>query len=224
MECRMTVVQALEERDLLIKRISKYTKQGKFVDLMGPGSAESAHTWAQRMTGAEFAARADGTLQRIRDLTARYDRLTEAILASNASVWLETTRGRMTVAAAVALRNRMRGGGPCGDMTDFEGKLIRQMRDQHEEMRKTCKRKSASSQRGGEASKGRREKAGGGKAAERAGISIAIAREEQGEKLRLFDPLDILQKAEEMEEEREEFLVELETGIRISNATTYVTV
>lgn len=124
----------------------------------------------------------------------------------------------------MALRNRMRGGGPCGDMTDFEGKLIRQMRDQHEEMRKTCKRKSASSQRGGEASKGRREKAGGGKAAERAGISIAIAREEQGEKLRLFDPLDILRKAEEMEEEREEFLVELETGIRISNATTYVTV
>ena len=44
------------------------------------------------------------------------------------------------------------------------------------------------------------------------------------EKLRLCDPLDILQRAEKMEEEREEFLMELETGIRISNATTYVTV
>ena len=37
MERRMTVVQALEERDLLMKRITKYTRQGCYVDLIGPG-------------------------------------------------------------------------------------------------------------------------------------------------------------------------------------------
>ena len=64
----------------------------------------------------------------------------------------------------------------------------------------------------------------GAEAALRAGFSIVTAGQGKEEKLRLCDPLDILQRAEKMEEEREEFLMELETGIRISNATTYVTV
>lgn len=221
MECRMTVVQALEERDLLIKRIAKYTRQAKFVDLIGSGSAV---TWGQRMAPADFAAGAEGTLQRIRDLSARYDRLTEAVLASNASVWLDTSRGRMTVAAAVALRNRLRGNGPCGDMADFEGKLIRQMRDQYEEADRARRQKNACARKNGDDLKGRKGKSGRAEIAGRPGISIAMAQESAGERLRLFDPLEILRRADEMEEEREEFLVELETGIRISNATTYVTV
>ena len=103
MERRMTVVQALEERDLLMKRITKYTRQGCYVDLIGPGPGV---TQGQKLSREEFAVRAQAALQRIRDLTARYDRLTEAILASNASAWLETSRGRMTVAWVFMFREK----------------------------------------------------------------------------------------------------------------------
>lgn len=229
MERRMTVVQALEERDLLMKRITKYTRQGCYVDLIGPGPGV---TQGQKLSREEFAVRAQAALQRIRDLTARYDRLTEAILASNASAWLETSRGRMTVAAAVALRGRMCGSGPCGGMTDFEGRLIRQMRDQYEEARRARRPKGgfvqgnpkAQNRQAGKHTGKQAGKHTGAEAALRAGFSIVTAGQGKEEKLRLCDPLDILQRAEKMEEEREEFLMELETGIRISNATTYVTV
>ena len=62
MERRMTVVQALEERDLLMKRITKYTRQGCYVDLIGPSPGV---TQGQKLSREEFAVRAQAARREI---------------------------------------------------------------------------------------------------------------------------------------------------------------
>ena len=112
MESRMTVVQALDERDLLIKKIKKRTENAQFVDLIRP---KSPVTWEKRISRAEFAIAAQSELAQVRDLIARYDALNAAITVTNATTWLDTSKGRMTVSCAIALRNRLRGSGPYGE-------------------------------------------------------------------------------------------------------------
>lgn len=60
------------------------------------------------MSREEFAQEAKAAYQQITDLIARYQRIEAAIIASNAATVIKTSFGEYTVAAAIALRNRMR--------------------------------------------------------------------------------------------------------------------
>lgn len=234
-ENRMTVVQALDERDLLIKKIAGRMQKAQFVDIIRP---KASVTWERRLTRAAFTAEAQSALQQIQDLIVRYDKLNAAITMSNASTFLETSKGRMTVSCAIALRNRMRGSGPYGEMTDFEGRLARQMeenfRAQQEQARKkneALRREAAGKKRGGSnanivvlqsADPASRSKAAAARGADSAqGIA---PQERNADKMRIFDPLDVRKRSEALAESREALLAELETKIKISNATTYVTI
>lgn len=231
-ENKITVVQALDERDLLVKKIMAKTQKAQFVDLIRP---RAAVTWEKRLGRAEFLAEAQSALQQIQDLIARYDLLNAAIIQSNATTFLETSQGRMTVAGAIALRNRLRGSGSYGEMTDFEGRLARRMENGYREMAEQQRKKNESLRRekpvrkkGDSGTKivllqnsGVAEK---GKEAARPGGEGEGRQEKNMELLRLFDPLHIRKKAEEIAERREALLAELETKIKISNATTYMTV
>lgn len=235
-ENRMTIVQALDERDLLVKKILGKTQKAQFADIIRP---KAAVTWEKRMTRAAFAAEAQSALQQIRDLIARYDKLNAAVTQSNAVTYLETSRGRMSVSCAIALRNRMRGSGTYGDMTDFEGHLVQRMETNYREMQEQQRRKNEALRKEAAAQKkgtpqtqivlmkngraaGRSQSCAPGDKGERGGRDSR--QERSGEMMRLFDPLNLCRQAEAIAEERERFLAELETKIKISNATTFVSV
>lgn len=241
-ENRITVVQALDERDLLVKKIMNKTQKAQFVDMMKP---KAAVTWEKRVTRAAFAAEARSALQQIQDLIARYDSLNAAITMANAVTYLDTSRGRMSVSCAIALRNRLRGSGPYGELTDFEGRLVKKMeksyKDEQELQRKKneeIRREISGQTRGSSSSRntakvfllpsaGTAGKTGEAPGSAKDGAGAAAERRRQDKNvdmMRIVDPLNIRRRAEEIMEQREALLAELETKIKISNATTFVTI
>ncbi len=237
-ENRITVVQALDERDLLVKKIMHKTKKAQFMDLIRP---KAAVTWEKRLTREAFAAEAQRALQQIQDLIARYDWLNAVITQSNAATYLETSRGRMTVSGAIALRNRLRGSGPFGELTDFEGRLVQKMEDSYREWRELQRRKNEAARREASSPNGRKasakivilqeagtaKKSSGTFTKEQTGRTPEpVSGDNRPEKpiaaFRLADPLRICKLAEELAGQKENLLAELETKIKISNATTYI--
>lgn len=237
MESRMTIVQALDERDLLIKKIMNRTQKAQFVDLI---RQKASTTWEKRMTRAEFTAMAQGTLQQIQDLTGRYDRLNAAITTANAMTVLETSLGPMTVSCAIALRGRLRGSGPYGELTDFEGRLANRMEECYAAQQELLHRKNEAMRRENAVQRKRGgnrivvlqnpENTGSERSIPETVGNAAVKGGEYHRKdkipdlLRMFDPIDIRKKAEEITEAKEALLAELETKIKISNAVTYIEV
>ena len=213
MKSRITVVQALDERDLLVRKISEQIEKACFVDLVRP---KASVTLEKRVPREGFESQAQGAWQKIQALIERYNRLNAAIIASNASARIETSAGEMSVAFAVALRSRLRGAGPFGDMTDFEGILVRRMETAHREAQEKMRRKNEAARRAALQAQVRRGAAG--RSAEGNRVPAVP------EPLRMFDPLDVCKKAKALKEGREALLLELDTKIKISNATTWVEV
>ena len=102
---KMLVTQALDERDLLVKKITDKIRKAKLVDTKKRNEEKTA---GERVTVEDFAKAAQSAWQQIMDLIDRYQRIDAAIVASNAATWVETTYGRYTVAGAISLRNRLR--------------------------------------------------------------------------------------------------------------------
>ena len=140
-----------------------------------------------------FEQEAERQLQQIRDLIHRYDRLSEAITVSNARTEIETSRGKMPLSCAISLRNRLRGSGPFGEVGDFEGRLVKKIRNEYKGMQESVDDIN--------------------------GLSEGKARQ----RTEICDPIHALDKANLIQEERDAFLAELETKIKISNATTCLT-
>ena len=130
MKSRMTVTEALKERELLKKRITKKIGQlgreagtdGAFAERRsarfdasqtGRKQAQSAvsgnigHGAVSDGTSAHCGAHLDAALQQIQALILRYDSICSAVARSNGETWLDTSRGYMTVSEAVALRSRL---------------------------------------------------------------------------------------------------------------------
>jgi len=190
MENRILLVQALDERDLLVKKIMDKTEALRLVDCRKP-RAEAG--WKSRLSIAELEKEGEKQLQQIRELILRYDKLCKAITLCNAGTMIETTRGQMALACAIALRSRLRGMGPYGTAGDFEGTLVKKMRMQYEEMQDALE-------------------------------NICEPAEDQNcSQAQFYDPLRVLARASRLQEEQEELLAELETKIKVANATTYLT-
>lgn len=232
-ENKITVVQALDERDMLVKRITSRIQKAQFADIIRP---RAQTTWEARMTKAAFEAQAQSALQQIEDLIVRYDALNAAITVSNATTYLDTSRGRMPVSCAIALRNRLRGNGPYGELTDFEGRLSKRMEAVCKGEQEKLRRKNDAIRRETPAPKNEgidpgkvvplQAKGTAGKSTDAASRMERSKRpqERSMDLYRMVDPLDLRRKSEEITERREELLAELETKIKISNATTYLTI
>ncbi|KIR02985.1 hypothetical protein P261_01800 [Lachnospiraceae bacterium TWA4] len=121
---KMLVTQALDERDLLVKKIRDKIAKADFVDTK---KANEEKVYATRLTQEEFAKKAKAAYQQILDLIDRFQKLDAAIVASNAATFIETSYGKMSVAGAIAMRNRLRSKGTYTDQGDFEGFLYNRM-------------------------------------------------------------------------------------------------
>ncbi len=214
---KMLVTQALDERDLLVKKITDKIAKASFVDTTKPNEEK---VYAKRISKEEFAKEAESAYQQIMDLIERFQKIDAAIVESNAKTVVKTSYGTFTVAGAISLRSRLRGGGAYGGEADFEGNLQRKMKSEYSERVRFSDVKNSQLQATAEEMRlsilGRDTKA---KDEKPLGVVEAYIKENTTE---LMDPLGVEKKMEALEEKRNTLLAELDTQIKVSNATTFI--
>lgn len=216
---KMLVTQALDERDLLVKKIADKIAKASFVDTIKPNEDK---VFTKRIGRDEYAKEAEAAYQQIVDLIERFQKIDAAIVDSNAKTQITTSYGTFTVAGAISLRSRLRGFGAYDGEADFEGKLQEKLQSEYCERVRFCDLKNSQLQATaenmrlsilGKDSKTKDEKP--------LGVVDAYVKENTTE---LVDPLDVKKKLEALNEKRSTLLTELDTQIKVSNATTFIEV
>jgi len=215
---KMLVTQALDERDLLVKKINDKIDHIKLVDTK---KANEEKTAGQRVTPEEFASAATSAYQQIMDYIDRYQRLDAAIVASNASHFVETSRGRYSVAGAIALRARLKGAGVYDADGVFEDKLIGMMDNQLNQAIREAEFKNRSVD--GQADNMRMAILGKDNKGKADTNSLEVVNAYiEANKTEVIDPLDAKAKMWELRARIDSLLSELDTQIKVSNATTMI--
>ena len=211
---KLLITQALDERDLLRKKINNKIQKANFVDMAKNNEENVVNARVDRET---FKKQAEASFQQIRDLINRYQKIDAAIVASNASTKIQTSYGEYTVAAAISLRNRLRS---VDDKTDFEGNLLNTMEKtliNHIQAVDARNRKLEMTAEGMRTSILRKETKG--KDDKPLEVVDTYVRENTTV---LIDPLDLKKKIDEIYEKNDTLLRELDTAIKVSNATTFI--
>ena len=79
---KMLVTQALDERDLLVKKIADKIAKASFVDTIKPNEDK---VFAKHIDKEEYAKEAESAYQQIVDSIERFQKIDSAIVASNAN-------------------------------------------------------------------------------------------------------------------------------------------
>ena len=214
---KMLVTQALDERDLLVKKIRDKIAKASFVDTIKPNEEKVLDA---RVSREEFAKDAESAFQQIKDLTDRFQKIDAAIVSSNAKTKITTSYGKFTVAGAISLRSRLRGTGSYDEDADFESALQKKMESDFEKRVTLSEEKNRQLQNTAESMRlsilGKDTKVKEDKPLE---VVDAYIRENTTE---IVDPLDVQKKVAKLKEKRDTLLTELETQIKVSNATTFI--
>lgn len=214
---KMLVTQALDERDLLVKKINDKTQKIQAVDTK---KRNEGKTVTARLTVEEFGGAARSAYQQIMDLIDRYQRVDAAIVASNAATVIHTSQGEFTVAGAIALRNRLRGMGIYDKEGCFEEQLSSQMERQYAASVESAEYKNRMLETQAENMRlsilGKDSKVKDTKPLE---VVDAYIRENTTE---IIDPLESRKTEQDLKEKLDTILTELDTQIKVSNATTTV--
>ena len=216
---KMLVTQALDERDLLVKKIQDKIKKANFVDTIKPNEEKVLDA---RVSREEFAKDAESAYQQIQDLIERFQKIDAAIVASNANTTINTSYGSFTVAGAISLRSRLRGAGSYDGDAGFETTLQLKMEKDFQTRVTVAEMKNKQLQSTAESMRlsilGKDTKVKDEKPLE---VVEAYVKENTTE---LVDPLDVQKKVAALQEKRDTLLSELDTQIKVSNATTFIEV
>nr|MBQ6242316.1 hypothetical protein [Lachnospiraceae bacterium] len=214
---KLLVTQALDERDLLVKKISDKIAKASFVDTVRNNEDMVAKA---RIGKEDFARQAESAFQQIRDLITRYQKIDAAIVASNAVTKVTTSYGEFTVAGAISLRNRLRGNGTYEEDADFEGNLLRKMETEFFAQVQVTEARNQKLQSTAENMRlsilGKDSKVKDDKPLD---VVETYVRENTTV---LVDPLNVQKQIEVLKEKRDTLLRELDTQIKVSNATTFI--
>ena len=214
---KMLVTQALDERDLLVKKIGDKIQK---IQLVATKKRNEEKTVAAHVTTEEYGKAASAAYQQIMDLIDRYQRIDAAIVASNAATTIKTSYGDYTVAGAIALRNRIKGSGIYADKGAFEDRLATLLERQYQTAVQSAEYKNKGLETQAETMRlsilGKDSKVKDDKPLE---VVDAYIRENTTE---VIDPLDVQKKAQELKDKIDTLLTELDTQIKVSNATTMI--
>ena len=214
---KMLITQALDERDLLVKKIGDKIRKNSFIATKKHNADIIAE---QKQSAEEFKKEAESAFQSIQDLIARFNRIDAAIVRSNAETMIETSCGSMTVAGAISLRNRMKGCGSYEGEADFEGNLLEKLGSDYN---KAIQKVEAKNKELDNTAEGMRLSILGKDAKARDDKPLAVVDAYVTENTtELVDPLEIKKKIDSLEEKRNLLLRELDTQIKVSNATTFI--
>ena len=213
MENKLLITQALDERDLLVKKINSKIERIDFVD----GKKRNEEKEIQQViTKEEFCKKVKTSYQQIQDLIKRYQKIDEAIITSNANTYIETSFGTYSVAVALSMRNRLRE----LNAMDFETILRNKMEENYYEV---LELKDLRNRRLEEDAEKMRLSILGkdGKYKDDKPLSVVDAYISENT-VELIDPLNVLDEIESLKDKHTTLLSELETKIKISNATTFI--
>lgn len=213
MENKLLITQALDERDLLVKKINSKIERIDFVD----GKKRNEEKVIQQViTKEEFCKKVKTSYQQIQDLIKRYQKIDEAIITSNANTYIETAFGTYSVAVALSMRNRLRE----LNAMDFETILRNKMEENYYEV---LELKDLRNRRLEEDAEKMRLSILGkdGKYKDDKPLSVVDAYISENT-VELIDPLNVLDEIESLKDKHTTLLSELETKIKISNATTFI--
>lgn len=214
---KLLVTQALDERDLLVKKIGDKIAKASFTDVKKHNETKVMDARTEEGT---FRKDVESAYQQIMDLIKRFRKLDAAIVASNANTIIHTSFGDYTVAGAIALRSRMRGSGSYYEDSDFEGILLDKMKSEVNNRLLAVDSKNKQLETTAESMRlsilGKETKTKDDKPL---AVVATYVSENTAE---LVDPLDVRRKVDEIQEKRTKLLSELDTQIKVSNATTFV--
>ena len=170
----------------------------------------------QVVTKEEFCKKVKTSYQQIQDLIKRYQKIDEAIITSNANTYIETSFGTYSVAVALSMRNRLRE----LNAMDFETILRNKMEENYYEV---LELKDLRNRRLEEDAEKMRLSILGkdGKYKDDKPLSVVDAYISENT-VELIDPLNVLDEIESLKDKHTTLLSELETKIKISNATTFI--
>lgn len=207
----MLVSQALDERDLLVKKIGDKIGKLKLVDTKKRNEEKTVDS---RVTPEEFEATASAAYQSIMDLIDCFQRIDAAIVASNAANTVKTSYGEFTVAGAIALRNRIKGSGIYDEKGAFEDRLSALLERQYQTAVQAAEYKNNGLESQAETMRlsilGKDSKVKDTKPLE---VVDAYIRENTTE---VIDPLDSRQKVQGLKDKVDTLLTELDTQIKVS--------
>ncbi len=231
---QMLVTQALDERDLVCKKIYQKITSTAWADWRKENEENTA---TERVSREVFKASVESAYQQISDLISRYQKIDAAIILSNSQTEITTSFGKMTVASALALRRRIHkktaAGGrltfgegfesiPAED-NDFESMLAKAMENKLESVIRIVEGNNqklaatADSMRLSVLGNESRTK-------ENAEAMEVIKTYMKQNTAQVEDPINIRKKVEMLREKHEVLLSEIETQLKISNAITMITI
>ncbi len=217
MEQKMLVTQALDQRDLLVKKICDKIRKASFTETKKHNEEK---VMERRVTQKEFEKEARSSYQQIIDLIRWYDKVDQAILRSNAETIIETSYGAMSIANALALRSRLNCSNAYDSDSNFEGNLMMKLEEELNEKIRVMEQKNKGLQNTAETMRlsilGKDTKTKDETPLKVVDVYV------QENTTELIDPLNVRKKINELNERRETILNELDTKIKVSNATTFV--
>lgn len=217
MEKKMLVTQALDQRDLLVKKICDKIRKASFTETKKHNEEK---VMERRVTQKEFEKEARSSYQQIIDLIHWYDKVDQAILRSNAETIIETSYGTMSIANALALRRRLNCSNAYDSDSNFEGNLMMKLEEELNEKIRVMEQKNKGLQNTAETMRlsilGKDIKTKDETPLKVVDVYV------QENTTELIDPLNVRKKINELNERRETILNELDTKIKVSNATTFV--
>lgn len=217
MEKKMLVTQALDQRDLLVKKICDKVRKASFTETKKHNEEK---VMERRVTQKEFEKEARSSYQQIIDLIHWYDKVDQAILRSNAETIIETSYGAMSIANALALRSRLNCSNAYDSDSNFEGNLMMKLQEELNEKIRVMEQKNKGLQNTAETMRlsilGKDTKTKDETPLKVVDVYV------QENTTELIDPLNVRKKINELNERRETILNELDTKIKVSNATTFI--
>lgn len=217
MASKLLVTQALDERALLIKKINDKIESSQFLDIKRNNEENALST---RISAMDFKQKAESSYQQIMDLIDRYQKIDAAIINSNAVTMIEISYGTYTVAAAIALRNRLKESQMREGATAFEKKLERKLGAEFKQQMNLLETRNKALN---ETAENMRLSILGKENRSKDDRSLEVVNEYVRENTyELLNPVDAASKIEALRLKGVTLLSELETQIKVSNATTFI--
>ena len=210
---KMLVTQALDERDAMALKIRKKIQNFNAIAVKRKKD-ESVIVNGKMMSATEFGQKIQEEYQSLNDMIARYDRIVKAITISNATTMIELPDGKkISVAQAIGLRTQL------ANNTDFKATLLKSMREQIATSTRVAERLTDQA----DSMKDRLISSVVGKdrsvsTKESDNVEAIVS----GEYPEVIDPVNITELFEKMTEDRHDLQVEINTLIKVSNATTEI--
>lgn len=174
----------------------------------------------KRIKKEEFIQAASSAYQQIMDLIARFQTIDAAIINSNANTKITTSYGTYTVAAAISLRSRMRNMGAYDNEANFENRLRNKLMQEYSSRVCVCDKENAKLKETADSMRlsilGKDTKV---KEDKPLAVVDAYIKENTTE---LVDPLSVEKLTAKLDEKHDKLLSELDTQIKVSNATTFI--